>query len=233
MNKKILVVLTVVVGAGIITFFYNYILINQLEYIIVGTFIFPYEAANDDRTHPLVYTFAKPISKEWILNIRNTLSYALRADAKVAIKLQEAVPSERFIEILMYGDTAFNRFLAALNTNETGHIILFDKKGVDGWSVTQPVIIEYDNNQHLSISIGAKVLLDRLSLNDFTLHSVVLYGKDEEHSPLNAYAGQISFEALWGRSSFSPVFYLPIVTLGVIGSLLVALLVFKNKKTFY
>jgi hypothetical protein len=233
MNKKILVVLTVVASAGIITFFYNYILINQLEYIIVGTFVFPYEAANDDRTHPLVYTFAKPISKEWILNIRNTLSYALRADAKVAIKLQEHAPSKRFIEILMYGNTAFNRFSAALNTNETGYIILFDKKGVDGWSVTQPVIIEYDNNQHLSISIGAKVLLDRLSLNDFTLNSVVLYGKDEKHSPLNAYAGRISFEALWGRSSFSPVFYLPIVTLCVIGSLLVALLVFKNKKTFY
>jgi hypothetical protein len=233
MNKKILVVLTVVASAGIITFFYNYILINQLEYIIVGTFVFPYEAANDDRTHPLVYTFAKPISKEWILNIRNTLSYALRADAKVAIKLQEHAPSKRFIEILMYGNTAFNRFSAALNTNETGYIILFDKKGVDGWSVTQPVIIEYDNNQHLSISIGAKVLLDRLSLNDFTLNSVVLYGKEEKHSPLNAYAGRISFEALWGRSSFSPVFYLPIVTLCVIGSLLVALLVFKNKKTFY
>jgi len=232
MNKKILVVLTVVIGAGIITFFYNYILINQLEYILVGSFVFPYEAANDDRTHPLVYTFAKPISKEWILNIRNTLSYALRAGAKVAIKLKEPVPSKRFIEILMYGDTAFNRFSVALNTNETGYMTLFDKKGVDGWSVTQPVIIEYDNNQHFSVSIGAKVLLYRLSLNDFTPHSVVLYGKDEEHSPLNAYAGQISFEALCGRSSFSPVFYLPIVTLGVIGSLLVALLVFKNKKTF-
>lgn len=154
-------VLTVVVSAGIITFFYNYILINRLEYIIVGTFVFPYEAANNVRTHPLVYTFVKPISKEWILNIHNTLSYALRADAKVAIKLQEHARSKRFIEILMYGNTAFNRFSAALNTNETGYITLFDKKGVDGWSVTQPVIIEYDNNQQLSISINAKVLLDR------------------------------------------------------------------------
>jgi hypothetical protein len=43
---------------------------------------------------------------------------------------------------------------------------------------------------------------------------------------------QATFEALWGRSSFSPVFYLPIVMVGVIGSLLVALLVFK-KKAFY
>ena len=124
----------------------------------------------------------------------------------------------------------FFPFISCLTEFDTTHYLI--KKEL-GWSVTQPVIIEYDNNQHLSISIGAKVSLDRLSLNDFTLNSVVLCEKDEEHSPLNAYAGRISFEALWGRSSFSPVFYLPIVTLGVIGSLLVALLVFKNKKTFY
>lgn len=53
---------------------------------------------------------------------------------KDAIKLQESLPSERFIEILMYGGTAFNRFSAALNTNEIGYITLFDKNGVDGWS---------------------------------------------------------------------------------------------------
>jgi hypothetical protein len=76
MNKIILVVLTVVVGAVIITFLYNHILLNQLEYVIVGSFVFPYVAANYDRTHPLVYTFANPISKEWMLNMRNTLSYA-------------------------------------------------------------------------------------------------------------------------------------------------------------
>ncbi len=61
-----------------------------------------------------------------MLNIRNTLSYALRADAKVTIKLQGPAPSERFTKILMYGDKAFNRFSATLNTNETGYIILFD-----------------------------------------------------------------------------------------------------------
>ncbi|HYA84765.1 MAG TPA: hypothetical protein VEH06_15150 [Candidatus Bathyarchaeia archaeon] len=84
----------------------------------------------------------------------------------------------------------------------------------------------------LLTSLGPKVLLERLSLNDFTLHSVVLIGKDDEHSLLNAYAGQTSFEALSGRSSFSPVFYLPIVMGGAIGSLLVVSVVFKNKKTF-
>jgi hypothetical protein len=87
--------------------------------------------------------------------------------------------------------------------------------------------MKLDNNRHLSINIGPKVLLDRLPLNDFTLHSVLVYRKDEKDSPLNAYAGQISFEALWRRSSFSPLFYLPLVMLGGIGTLLMALLVFN------
>jgi hypothetical protein len=43
MNKIILVVLTVVVGA-VITFLYIYTLINQLGYVIVGSFVFPYVA---------------------------------------------------------------------------------------------------------------------------------------------------------------------------------------------
>jgi hypothetical protein len=48
--------------------------------------VFPYTAANDDGAHPAVYT----------------LSYALRPDAKVIIKLQEPLPNERFIEITEY-----------------------------------------------------------------------------------------------------------------------------------
>src|SRR6202162_4062331 len=116
-NNGILIIVMTVVGGVIITFLYNYILLNQREFVIVGNFVLPYVAANDDKTHPFVYTFTKPISKEWILNIQNTLSYALRPDAKVVIKIQEPAASERFIKILMYGDAASNRFSAAVNTN--------------------------------------------------------------------------------------------------------------------
>jgi hypothetical protein len=140
------------------------------------------------------------------------MSYALRADAKVTIKLQEPVPSERFIKILMYGDKAFNTFSATLNTDETGYITLFDKNGVDGWSERQPIMIrfiEYDNDRHLSINIGLNVLLDRLSLNGFILHSVVVYGKDEKYSPFNTYVGQISFEALGKIFLFSSILPTP------------------------
>jgi len=111
----------------------------QSSYHVVKTihterFIMPYTAANGDRTRPLVYTFAKPISESWILNIQNNLSYAYRPDAKVVVKLQEPAPSDKFIEIAMYGDSASNRFWAAVNTAEAGYIRVYDKTGVDGWS---------------------------------------------------------------------------------------------------
>jgi hypothetical protein len=130
-TKGIFLLILVTIGIVMFTFLYNYILLNQLDFVIVGNFVFPYAVANDDRVHPAVYTFSRPMSKDWILNIQNTLSYALRLDAKVVIKLQEPVPNQRFIEIIMYGDTTSNRFLAALNTSDTGYIKLYDKNGVD------------------------------------------------------------------------------------------------------
>jgi hypothetical protein len=84
---------------------------------------------------PFVYTFAKPIAESWILNIQNNLSYAYRPDAKVVVKLQEPSPSDKFIEIGMYGETASHRFWAAVNTAESGYIRIYDKTGVDGWSL--------------------------------------------------------------------------------------------------
>jgi hypothetical protein len=72
-----------------------------------------------------------------------------------------------------------------------------------------------------------KIVSDSLSLGSFALDSIVVYGKDYEYSPLNAYAGHMSFEALWGRSSY-PIFYLPLVMLVGAGGLLTVLFVFKK-----
>jgi hypothetical protein len=206
----------------------------QSSYHVVKTihterFIMPYTAANGDRTRPLVYTFAKPISESWILNIQNNLSYAYRPDAKVVVKLQEPAPSDKFIEIAMYGDSASNRFWAAVNTAEAGYIRVYDKTGVDGWSPTDLINIGYDSNQGLSINSGTKVLVDRLSVNGFKLGSIAIYGKDDPSSPLNAYSGNLSFEALWGKPSDSPIYYLPLGMLLGVGGVLVGLLVFKKR----
>jgi len=73
-------------------------------------------------------------------------------------------------------------------------------------------------------------LVDRLPFNSFTLGSIAVFGKDDASSPLNAYAGHVSFEALWGRSSYSPIFYLPLEMLVGVGGLVTVLLVFKKEE---
>jgi hypothetical protein len=209
----------------------------QSKYMVVQTnrserFVIPYIAANNDRIHPLVYTFGKPISESWILNIQNNLSYAFRPDAKVVIKLQEPAPSEKFIEIAMYGDVASKRVWAAVNTKEAGYVRVYDnyKNGVPGWSTRDPIIIGYDSNSGLTIDSGAKVLVDQLSVNGFTLGSIAIYGKDDAFSPINTYAGDISFEALYGNPSASPIYYLPLGMVIGVGGVLGWFLLFKRRE---
>jgi hypothetical protein len=208
------------------------------KYMVVKTnrserFDLPYTAANDDRTHPIVYTLAKPIFESWILNIQNNLSYAYRQDAKVVIKLQEPKPSEKFIEIAMYGDSANKRFWAAVNTKEAGYVRVYDnyKNGVPGWSTRDPIIIGYDSNSGLTINSGTKVLVDQLSVNGFAVGSFAVYGKDDASSPLNTYAGDLSFEVLYGNPSASPIFYLPLGMVIATGGFLGWFLVFKRRES--
>lgn len=201
--------------------------INTLHSI---KFDIPYPASNNDRTHPFTYTFKNPITESWILNIQNNLSYASRSDAKVVIKLQEPPPSQKFIEIAMYGSSASYRFWAAVNELESGYIRLYDKNGIDGWSPANFINVGYDSNQGLSINSGVKVLVDRLSVNGFTLGSISVYGKDDTNSPLNTYSGGLSFETFWGKPSDSPIYYLPLVMSVGVAGLIVALLVFKKRE---
>ena len=207
---------------------------SQSKFDVIKTsrtvrFAFPYTASNTDRTAPVVYSFAKPIPESWIINIDNSLAYASRPDSKTVIKLEEPAPSDKFIEIGMYGDVASKRFWAAVNTKEAGYIRIYDKQGVDGWSATQPITVGYDSNQGLSVFSGTKVLVDRLSVNGFTLSSIAVYGKDGPTSPLNVYGGNISFEVLWGKPADSPIYYLPLAMLVGVGGVLVGLLVFKKR----
>jgi hypothetical protein len=208
------------------------------KYTVVKTnrserFDIPYTAANYDRTHPIVYTFAKPISESWILNIQNNLSYAFRPDAKVVIKLQEPKPSEKFIEIAMYGDSANKRIWAAVNTKEAGYVRVYDnyKNGVPGWSTRDPIIIGYDSNSGLTINSGTKVLVDQLSVNGFALDSIAVYGKDDVSSPLNTYTGALSFEVLYGNPAASPIYYLPLGMVIATGGFLGWFLVFKRRES--
>ena len=52
---------------------------------------------------PLTYAYEEPRGPSWIFTITNNLTYAEGEDSKTVIRLQEPAPSEKFIEIAMYG----------------------------------------------------------------------------------------------------------------------------------
>jgi hypothetical protein len=168
-------------------------------------FVLPFTSSNSDRRHPLVYVYDKPKVTNWILTIQNNLSYASRPDAKTIVKLQEPAPSEKFIEIAMFGDVS-RKFWAAVNTHDAGYVRIYERN-TDGWARDQPIIIAHVNNQGLSINNG------------------------DPESPINTYAGNIAFDVAYGDPSKSPIYYLPLGMLVGVGGVVVALLVFKKRKT--
>jgi len=209
----------------------------QGKYQVIKTknseqFVLPYTASNDDRKHPLIYSYDNPKGLNWILTIQNNLSYAIRQDAKTIIKLQEPKPSEKFIEVAMFGDIS-KKFWVAVNTNESGYMRLYDESGSNGWSRDQPVIIAHGNNQGLTITNGKRIVVDKLSLDGFTLGSIVVYGKDDSDSPLNTYGGNLSFDVIYGNPAESPLYYLPVGMLIGVGGLVIGLVIFKKRKPLY
>lgn len=209
----------------------------QGKYQVIKTknseqFVLPYTASNDDRKHPLIYSYDNPKGLNWILTIQNNLSYAIRQDAKTIVKLQEPIPSEKFIEVAMFGDIS-KKFWVAVNTNESGYMRLYDESGSNGWSRDQPVIITHGNNQGLTITNGKRIVVDKLSLDGFTLGSIVVYGKDDSDSPLNTYGGNLSFDVTYGNPAESPLYYLPVGMLIGVGGLVIGLVIFKKRKPLY
>lgn len=190
-------------------------------------FVIPFNASNYERNKPLIYTFSRSIGQNWILTLQNNLSYAYRQDAKTVIKLLEPTPSEKFIEIAMFGNQS-KGFWAAVNTKDSGYVRVYSKDK-DGWFSGQPIIIAHANNQGLTVTDGKRIVVDKLSLNGFTPGSVAIYGKDDPESPINAYAGNISFDMVFGNPADSPIFYLPLGMLVGVGGLLIALLAFKRR----
>jgi hypothetical protein len=209
----------------------------QGKYQIIKTknseqFVLPYTVSNDDRKNPMIYTYDESKSENWILTILNNFSYAIRPDAKTIVKLQEPAPSEKFIEIAMFGDVS-KKFWVAVNTNETGYMKLYDESGTNGWSQEQPIIIAHGNNQGLTVTNGKRIVIDKLSLDGFTLGSIVVYGKDNSDSPLNAYGGDLSFNVIYGNPAESPLYYLPVGMLVGVGGLVIGLVIFKKRKPLY
>lgn len=191
-------------------------------------FTFDYDASNVDRRNPVNYSLSSPIGQNWILTIQNNMSYAEREDAKTIVRLHEPSPSEKFVEIAMFGGTS-DRFWAAVNTEDSGYIRVYERDA-GGWSKDDSVVVGHGNNQGLSVNNGQRIVTDRLSLDGFDPSYITIYGKDDQNSPLNTFAGTISFDVISGDPSESPVYYLPIVMLVGVGGLVVVLIKYKKRK---
>ena len=209
---------------------------TQGEYKVIKSknseqFVFPSSSSNSDRKHPFIYTFDVPKVTNWILTIQNNMSYSeiQNTNAKTIVKLKEPTQSDKFIEIAMFGD-ASKKFWVAVNTRESGYIRVYEQDN-DGWSRDEPVIVAHANNQGLTITNGKRIIIDRLSINDFTLASIAVYGKEDPDSAVNTYKGNISFNVVYGSPADSPLYYFPLAMIVGIGGLVACLLVFKKRKT--
>lgn len=190
-------------------------------------FVVDYDASNNYRRHPLVYNFSKPIPTNWQMTIQNNLSYLDSEDAKTVVKIQEPAPSEKFIELSMFSEKT-GKFWVAINTNESGYIRVYERDK-DGWSKDEPIFVAHANNQGLTVTNGKRIIIDKLSLNDFIVGSVSIYGKDQVNDANNTNGGTISFDIIFGNPAESPLYYMPLITIIAIGAIVLVLLIRKKR----
>jgi hypothetical protein len=205
---------------------------GQEDYQVVKSersesFVLPYSAANRNESNPLVYTFDQPKQPSWILGIQNNLSYVPREGARTIIKIQEPAPSEKYIELAIYGDQS-KRFWVAVNTPEAGYARLYDS--TDGWSSEGTISVAHTENAGLTVTNGQRIVVDRLDVNGFAVASIAVYGNDENMTLANAYAGDIIFEILYGSFEQSSVYYVPVAVMAGIGGIIIGLLILKKRK---
>jgi hypothetical protein len=196
------------------------------------SFAFNYDAANHDSKNPLVYSFDEPKAPSWILSIHNNMSYVDREGARTVIKIREPAPSEKFIEIMMYGGRDSNKYLVSVNTPETGYQRMYDSD-LGGWSTDQPISVGHDINQGLSVTDGKRIVIDRLDLQGFAVGSIAVYGNDggdNSTSLANTDSGNISFELFYGDFQESQLYYVPAAVMAGVGGLVIGLLIFKKRK---
>ena len=219
-----LLLMPVAVFAQNITFY------NQVKARGSETFTFPYDVANRNSKNLAVYTYDQPKGPDWILQITNNLTYVAGNNSKVILRLQEPAPSEKFIEVAMYGAEG-KRFWVAVNTTDTSYQIIYSSLPNSGWSTEQPVLLTQAENQGLSVTDGKRTVVDRLDIQGFTVDSIAAYGIDGNGTrPTNAESGSIVLQMLSGSAADSPVYYVPLGIMLGVGGLVGGLLYFKKRK---
>jgi hypothetical protein len=192
------------------------------------SFVLPFNDTNNDRRNPVEYVFDEPKVTNWIISIYNNLSYYNNDDSKTIIKIKDAPPSEKFIELMLFGDQSKN-FIVSVNTNETGYMRMYENNQ-NGWYTDGPVTVSHANVQGLTVTDGKRIVLDKLGLNGFDVGSIEVYGKDESSMPNSTFGGSMQFEVLSGDVSESILYYMPLVMIVGVGGTVIFLLFWKKRK---
>jgi hypothetical protein len=191
------------------------------------SFVLPYTAVNRNEEDPLVYTFDEPKQPNWILSIQNNVSYVPREGSRTIIKIQEPAPSEKFIELGIYGDQSM-RYWVGVNTAEAGYARMYDSE--NGWSTQEPISVTHTENSGLIVTNGQRTVVDRLDVDGFAVGSIEVYGNDRNSTLANASAGDVAFDIIFGRFDQSPIYFVPIAVGAGIFGLVAGLLVLKKRK---
>ncbi len=188
---------------------------------------FPYTASNHDRKNPSEYVFTKPIPNDWNVFIYNKISYSNNPEAKTVIQLKEPYPSEKFVELTMFGDKS-KKYSVAVNTKESGRLELYQNP-FNGWSLDNPIVVTSGVDQGISVTDGKRIIVDKLSLNGFNLGSINVFGKDESNLPDSALKGSIQFETIFGHPTQSFIYYMPLIVMIGVGGILLYLIKVKKR----
>ena len=203
---------------------------NQVKSRGSESFTFPFDVANRNSKNPAVYTFDQPKGPDWIVQITNNLTYASGNGAKAIIRFQEPAPSQKSIELAMYGNEG-KKFWVAVNSTDSSYDIIYSSPPNSGWSTDQPIIVTHVENQGLSVTDGKRNVVDRLDIQGFTVGSIAAYGIDGNSTgPENAVGGSIVLQMLYGSAADSPVYYLPLGIMIGVGAIIGGLLFFKKRK---
>lgn len=206
---------------------------NNQEYQVLKsqsseTFAFPFSAANTESDSPLTYTYETPRGPSWIFTITNNLTYTEGEEAKSVVRLQEPPPSEKYIEVALYGGDS-RKFWVAVNLPEAGYARLYSQEA-NGWSSEEPISLSHVSTSGLSVTDGRRIIVDRFDMDGFTVGSVSVYGKDEAAAPANAIGGTITFDILFGSFEQSPLYLVPALATAGIGGAVITLLIIKKRK---
>jgi hypothetical protein len=205
---------------------------SQEDFQVVKTersesFVFPHNAVNRNEQDPLVYTFDEPKQPNWIFTIQNNVSYVPREGARTIIKIQEPAPSEKFIELAIYGDQSM-RYWVGVNTAEAGYARMYESE--NGWSTQNPITVSHTENSGLIVTNGQRIVVDRLDVDGFAAASIEVYGNDRNSTLANAYAGEMAFQVVFGRFDQSPLYFVPAAVGAGIFGLIAGVLILKKRK---